>query len=123
MITEQDQQRIWKWCGFNRYPQGKVVGGKGSKLDAWFYPNRHWGRIPTLDLNNLFKYAVPKLYSLPDFRLLTYQYIGFAKDIALLRHSWGIHFENDRYYYESGNDPANTLALAILKVIDYEVRK
>ena len=69
-------------------------------------------------LDALFKWAVPKLYELEGFRLLNYQYIGFAGDIDLHRHSWSIYFEDDNLnVYRSGDGSAPTLARVIEQVI------
>ena len=50
--TEAQIKEFWEWCGF------KFTGG-----DWCYAPDRmhHLRRPPTIDLNNLFKYAVPRL--------------------------------------------------------------
>jgi hypothetical protein len=52
--TQEQIQRFWGWCGIeHRYIQGE---GLSHKLKGdWFYGT------PILDLNNIFKYAVPRL--------------------------------------------------------------
>jgi hypothetical protein len=53
--TQEQIQKFWEWCGRFQSKDQKDTGW-------WIYPN---GEIihglPVIDLNNLFKYAVPKL--------------------------------------------------------------
>jgi hypothetical protein len=51
--TQEQIKKFWEWCGFYRDEQ-----------KWWYKPDGNlWGffTAPSLDLNNLFKYAVPKL--------------------------------------------------------------
>uniref|UniRef100_A0A6M3JNV7 Uncharacterized protein n=1 Tax=viral metagenome TaxID=1070528 RepID=A0A6M3JNV7_9ZZZZ len=51
--TNEQIKEFWEWCGF------KVALGK-----LYWYPDKEFSparRLPSVDLNNLFKYAVPKL--------------------------------------------------------------
>ena len=57
--TEQQIRELWEWCGFKyeggawQDPNGKVVAiAEGEQV---------FTRLPDIDLNNLFKYAVAKL--------------------------------------------------------------
>jgi hypothetical protein len=51
--TEEQIKEFWEWCGFKPY---KGICG------YWIPPdNKAADILPELDLNNLFKYAVPKL--------------------------------------------------------------
>jgi len=107
--TKAQKREFWERYGF-RFP--------GEQIDSCMYPDGSFGITPSIDLNSLFEYAVPKLCELDGFRLLNYQFIGFARDIQILRHGWGIHFENDDFNkYQSGNDPALALFWAVWKVI------
>jgi hypothetical protein len=48
-----DVKEFWEWCGFTR-----------DKSKYWYKPNGNlfgYFTAPKIDLNNLFKYAVPKL--------------------------------------------------------------
>ena len=56
--TEEQIKELWEWCGFT------CTGD--PKGETWHHPDwelcgKDWWNIPHLDLNNLFKYAVPKL--------------------------------------------------------------
>jgi len=53
-INNKELQEFWEWCGFKR------VNWRGWK--GWEYPDLGaTSELPELDLNNLLKYAVPKL--------------------------------------------------------------
>ena len=67
-MQEQEEQEFWEWCGFKQLEAGR--GGyhfrATKKVWNWLPPNeteRHKSIpfLPRLDLNNLFRYAVPKL--------------------------------------------------------------
>ena len=52
--TKVQEREFWEWCGFKEW----VIPG------WWVYPNKpsyEHNLIPPIDLNNLFKYAAPKL--------------------------------------------------------------
>jgi len=72
-----------------------------------------------IDLNSLFKWAVPKLYDINGFHVLDYQFVGHSKEIEMFRHSWLIVFTDGKdEIYECGHDPALALFWAIYKVMD-----
>ena len=51
--TQEQMKVVWEWCGFE-YREGWVR--------PWVYPlslNHLHGNMPKINLNNLFKYAVP----------------------------------------------------------------
>ena len=53
--TQKELTEFWEWCGFRSNAMKLSEGG-------WNYPNGGWDiRLPVLDLNNLFKWAVPKV--------------------------------------------------------------
>lgn len=57
---QKDLEKFWKWCGFQR------ISGTNFYLapDGKQYYNYEWhSTTPTLDLNNIFKYAEPVLES------------------------------------------------------------
>jgi hypothetical protein len=50
------EQKFWEWCGFTRYDRWT------TNEQGWKAPNGDkFLDAPPIDLNNLFKYAVPKL--------------------------------------------------------------
>ena len=110
--TQEQIKEFWEGCGIDidRFIDGigyEKMAEIGHKYMA--YP---------IDLNNLFKYAVPKLMDYPDYRLLNYQYVAFSRDVKLLRHSWGIHFaDNTKNKYSSDDDPAIALFWALWALV------
>ncbi len=62
--TYEQVKEFWEWCGWNYTPTYK----RKSLLEwGWQSPSVTDGEyqdyLPSIDLNNLFKYAVPKLKS------------------------------------------------------------
>ena len=60
-ISPERRQKFWEECGFHRLDQSTV----GMFAGHWWYTDPGANRIldidlPKLDLNSLFKYAVPK---------------------------------------------------------------
>lgn len=58
--TTEQIRTFWEWAGFRiedgpSAPAGKVIRSRCK------YPNGHRGYIPVISLNNLFKWAMPKL--------------------------------------------------------------
>lgn len=86
-MTEKELQEFWKWCG---WWLGDEIEGKAwhhsdfkdtrPKAPGYAFQVEHNYTyfMPSLDLNNLFKYAVPKLIEL-----------GFDVDL----------FTDDGYYF------------------------
>ena len=113
-------KKLAEWVGFIYRvdaPLEVIIGG-----NVWRYPegkcHKHLPNF-TESLDACFKWLVPKLYKMDGFRLLSYQYIGFARDVRLYRHSWGIHYEsNSKTNYSADDEPALALCLAIEKLID-----
>lgn len=73
--TEEQIKEFWKWCGLKWMWNHNSECTCGAKDDddsrrSWHYckdgewklATPHWYEDLPIDLNNLFKYAVPKLY-------------------------------------------------------------
>lgn len=63
--TKEQVEKFWEWCGFTK--------GNGS---GYYYPNKQvvdgaiWdSKLPKLDLNNIFKYAMPRFWVV-DIKLI-----------------------------------------------------
>ena len=53
---------FWESCDFAVCDSGYSKDKEFIKTgEDYKYPNNHWGKRPVLNLNNLFKYAVPKM--------------------------------------------------------------
>lgn len=66
--TQEQQERFWEWCGWYWWEDGQSYTYGASEVSR---------DLPDIDLNNLFKYAVPKLY---QFGLLE---CSFHRDIDM----------------------------------------
>ena len=65
--TEEQQREFWEWCGFTVKPLGDYRNGvfvpRHLRL-LWVYPDgKEDFYPPPIDLNSLFKWAVPKFIS------------------------------------------------------------
>ena len=56
--SENQIREFWEWCGFEHLPCSQI-----TRERCWVDPieGDHTKERPPIDLNNLFKYAVPKL--------------------------------------------------------------
>lgn len=69
--TDSEVQELWERCGFE------------LKGVAWFYGGHYWGaKLPVIDLNNLFKYAVitEDMDYLPYYRQLFDRWLSLLED-------------------------------------------
>ena len=109
--TEEQIKKFWEWCGFTigDYPEPKVAPDE----KAWYDPSGQFfcglhNMLP-IDLNNLFKYAVPKLGDID----------GFAVWESTDGWVWEIIDQMAEAAAEGiDKDPALALFWAIWKVID-----
>ena len=68
--TQEQREVFWEWCGFRLYEDTT-----GDWKDCFYWHNppntEEWGAtwLPPIDLNNLFKYAIPKLREENDIML------------------------------------------------------
>ena len=105
MIEQKDLKRFWEWC--------RIYKGQ----DGWWnYPDCQRRRNkPPLDLNSLFRWAVPKLedWSIARTERNDGEFLPCA-DVAIT--------EDGKWYYghEYADDPAEAIFRAILTVIDHD---
>lgn len=101
--TKGQEIELLKWCGFT-----KTIDGHGV---TWIVaPNGAWlGRYPELDLNILFKYAVPKL------RYCSLQFHGMTYTANVC-----IDFAN--HYFDASSKPALALFWALWQVMTEDKR-
>ena len=95
--TKEQIKEFWEWCGMSKSPTG-----------YWYYPD-YSARpdAPELDLNNLFKWAVPKLYELGwEYEMKGYTY-----------HIVNLYKEERRIASKGLKDPSLTLFWAIWELI------
>ena len=130
--TQEQIKEVWEWCGFRYIRIDDIPWCQKPayyETDYW-YANDHWiypdgskhGKIPNLDLNNLFKYAVPKLVRCQLWRNLAY-------DKGIIGGDWeAIVTTGDQTTchllgHGEGNDPALALFWAIWEIIKSEQAK
>ena len=103
MITEEQKQKLWEWCGF------QYIGG--IAVPYYMTPNgdpvTRSSDFPALNMNNLVKWAVPCLYS------WTLSKKSPGKVVLATVRSLG-----GRYGMAGSDDAAEALALAILRVVE-----
>jgi len=57
--TREQLERIWKWCGM---VENEPTIYEGKTYRSYTMPDGRWQALyPSLDLNNLFRYAIPVL--------------------------------------------------------------
>jgi len=99
--TDEQIKELWEWCGF-RYRESE------DSLACYWEANdgRTWGYdLPLINLNNLFKYAVPKAYSVKII-------IDYTKELVECKIKC---FQ--RYYTGKGETEELALFWAIYKVM------
>lgn len=107
--TEWQVKELWEWCGLNSKHEFVPIGFDGMKeckKCGEMYPNpvRSHCPYPEIDLNNLFKYAVPLLD-----RGEVQVYPGKV--------SYAIAQKGDKYCVHSHKDPALALFWAAREVL------
>lgn len=109
--TEEQIQIFWEWCGFYQDATKEWDGDGYYVHTGWYSPNKkECCGLPDIDLNNLFKYAVPKLSM---YELNSYNNDGI--------HSAWISLELDGWHKcATSQDPALALFWAIYGVIESE---
>jgi len=117
--TQEQLKRFWEWCGFQFWQP--VEGGAIDVLDpdGSFYLSPSKLAIPSLDLNNLFKHAVPR--ATKD---------GFTVELEASNKSeiyWAmaIDYRNlpEEVYWSDSKDPALALFWAIWEAMEAENEK
>ena len=109
--TEEQIKELWRWCGFG-------MDGVG----IWHCPGgiREYGAMPKPTLDNLFKWAVPKLQEINNEILVRFMF-GSVNRAGVYqwtkRYSRKKNFEWLELGAASDKDPALALFWAIWKVI------
>ena len=124
--TEKQIKEFWEWCGFrHNVPSPKLAKRKdiphpGRFLKEQWYIHSgfadvkedYCGGRPPIDLNNLFKYAVPKVH---NFETVTFYLATKGR--------WGCYFEGQHFKgsyidYTVGGTSALALFWTIYKMIE-----
>ena len=110
-IKQEDLIRFWNWVGCERKPHPLAFDDDGK---MWLYPDGFYmPNLPVLDLNNIYRYAIPKLNS-KNMAVTLIIFDGCRCLIHVL--------ENGYIYSWDSSTPTEALYNAIMKVIDNEVK-
>jgi hypothetical protein len=118
--TQEEIKELWEWCGFVRVPCHRDC------VPHWHYPDGKVASLldglPPIDLNNLFKYAVPKLQDEGNnVELYAYEHKGYMatvyRDCFSQRGSDGFDPFLEQISQVKNDDPTLALFWAIWKVI------
>ena len=113
MLTKEQKQQLWEGCGFKKtdIPIDITTWHRRTDIYMWFEPGATGvspmlNSLPPIDPNSLFKYAVPMA-----IEALMHKYnLSWWHGYQTLFERW--HWQiNDKSV-----DPAQALALAILKI-------
>lgn len=88
---DKEIKKLWEWCGFHRREPN-------ISFDWWSPDNHHWGsNLPVLDLNNLFKYAMPD-----TIQVLIHRNEDWTKERALgyLFQAWLLEYKEQGITFE-----------------------
>jgi hypothetical protein len=108
-IKQKDLKILWKWCGLVEQETGSWYE---DKIGGYYSV-----KMPTLTLDHLYKFAIPKL-----------QKEGYAVDLTAFEHSGfratiiNMIVFKANHLEASADTPTEALYNAILKVIDNEVK-
>ena len=104
------EQWFWEQCGV-----------QPTKRKTWIKESADWLRYdyyPPIDLNNLFKYAVPKLKEVDlEFDMSFKEDTGGRMCEVILQNSWQYPDGHETIYYHKDYDPAQALFWAIYKAL------
>jgi len=114
-IQDKQIQELRKWCGWKLVKQKRIINPDTDRefleLSHWVDPEGdEWGTDKPIELNELFKWAVPKPLDLnPDVRKIQSITFDFGRCSI-------IDIEGKEYFGEN-KDPALALFQAIYQVI------
>jgi len=110
--TDEQVKEFWEWCGFKHdvpFPElakrKDILNPERFTKEQWYIPGAYCGSVPDIDLNNLFKYAVPKL--------LGYCLFKQGKNHVAM----AIPFKGDSGICDNGETPTLALFWAIWEII------
>lgn len=91
--TEEQIKKVWEWCGWRQLAEGKrgFHYERTQKVMNWLAPDDVdlvYGHpyLPRIDLNSLFKWAVPKVIAKLESRFDTKE--NLIRGLALLFDRW-----------------------------------
>ena len=113
--TQEQIERFWEWCGFKFQTLKELKPQYRHEANRrWLYPTGETGGLPPIDLNNLFRWAVPKLGYL-ELKFAPNKLLPSVK-VESIDSQPGA----DEPFYAQGETPALALFWAISKVINQD---
>jgi hypothetical protein len=108
-VKQEDLDKFWAWCGWE-LKQEEIIDASKRKVtmrSAW--RNGIETQFPDLDLNSIYKYAIPKL-----------QKEGYTIDLTASEECFtaNIFYKDGRLSNDASDSPAKALFNAIMKVIE-----
>ncbi len=116
--TDEQIKEFWAWCGF-KYGKGLNCNTL-EPITGWWFNKEYMSpkNLPPIDLNNLFKYAVPKLLGGDRYLFITFDVTSNEAGLVACEISTLKGEKLTRVKWEaSDNDPALALFWAIYEVI------
>ena len=121
--TEAQIKEFWEWCGIRYEPDEDEFKVIFPDSQPWYNFGHDWKMDeiePPVDLNNLFKYAVPKVLNLTgiDFAGSNEDFDSWICRVwyGIWTNRGSVQVKQD-YYEAEGKDPALALFWAIREVI------
>jgi hypothetical protein len=110
--TKEQEKRFWEWCGFTENLGGVWRYAEFKTTNYWWVAptGRKYLELPQPDLNNLFKYAVPR-YIKETSAGDTPNYIGNA--YRRLFNQW-----LEQLHWDNWRKPEQSLFKVINKLIE-----
>ncbi len=90
--TQEEIKKFWIKCGFKKLPEGRTSYHfeRGIKTMNWLRSDgEDTPRLPSIDLSNLFRYAVPKLLERYDIKIFS-----FCDTLNNKKNFWFVHALN-----------------------------
>lgn len=106
--TKEQIRKFWEWIGWEFSPDG-LYYRVNSNASGWGYVSQ----LPPTDLNNIFRYAVPKLLNWELSKSPSGYYVEIDTKASMM--------SNTRYSFRlAGDDPALVFLQVILDAIEFE---
>ena len=119
-VKEQDFIKLWTWCGFKHgvpFPQLAKEHGERFLEEQYFIHDGiikdakpYCGRMPKLNLQNLYDYAIPKLQDKGYvIQLITKAHKGFIVNLV---------YPENKIKTVTASNPTEALYKAIMEVVN-----
>jgi len=115
-MTNEEIKEFWEWCGFTILKEKEWDLRRRARI-GFIYPNGgRYTRLPSLGLNNLFRWAVPKLQEISKEHYITFEHPFNDPTTWAITINIELHY-NYKEFEGRDKDPAIALFRAIQQVI------